>query len=63
MDEHVENQIDDFMEEIRSERQQNSEFSGFWIEIIGSDIRQIGDHSMYDIPGYFQLDMIGGDLI
>ena len=31
-DEHIEKQIGEFMEEMRSERQHNSEFSGFRIE-------------------------------
>ena len=34
MDEHIEEQIQEVMEEMRSERQYNSEFSGFRIQSI-----------------------------
>ena len=34
MNEHIEQQIQDLMEEMRSERQYNSEFSGFRIQSI-----------------------------
>ena len=34
MDDYIENQVQDFMEEMRSSRQHNSEFSGFRIQSI-----------------------------